>query len=42
MQPIVDAGQVVASLGQRILGRTALDDIIASGVGRGDRQEPAR
>ena len=27
MQPIVDAGQVVASLGQRILGRTALDDI---------------
>ncbi|MBE0693054.1 MAG: DNA-directed RNA polymerase subunit beta', partial [Aquamicrobium sp.] len=27
MQPIVDAGQVVASLGQRILGRTALEDI---------------
>src|SRR4029079_4790125 len=27
MQPIVDAGQVVASLGARILGRTALDDI---------------
>ena len=27
MQPIVDAGQVVASLGQRILGRTALDDV---------------
>lgn len=28
MQPIIDAGQVVASLGQRILGRTALVDII--------------
>ncbi len=28
MQAIVDAGQVVASLGQRILGRTALDDIL--------------
>ena len=28
MQAIVDAGQVVASLGQRILGRTALHDII--------------
>lgn len=28
MQPIVDAGQVVASLGQRILGRTALVDIL--------------
>ena len=27
MQPIVDAGQVVASIGQRVLGRTALDDI---------------
>src|SRR6266700_1451107 len=27
MQPIVDAGQVVASVGQRVLGRTALDDI---------------
>ena len=27
MQPIVDAGQVVASLGARVLGRTALDDI---------------
>jgi DNA-directed RNA polymerase subunit beta' len=27
MEPIVDAGQVVASLGQRILGRTAADDI---------------
>ncbi|GGD89962.1 DNA-directed RNA polymerase subunit beta' [Aureimonas endophytica] len=28
MQPIVDAGQVVATLGQRILGRTALGDIL--------------
>jgi DNA-directed RNA polymerase subunit beta' len=27
MESIVDAGQVVASLGQRILGRTAADDI---------------
>jgi DNA-directed RNA polymerase subunit beta' len=27
MEPIVDAGQVVASIGQRILGRTAADDI---------------
>ena len=27
MTAIVDAGQVVASLGQRVLGRTALDDI---------------
>ena len=28
MQPIVDAGQVVASIGQRVLGRTALEDIL--------------
>ncbi|WP_273790656.1 MULTISPECIES: DNA-directed RNA polymerase subunit beta' [unclassified Bartonella] len=28
MQPIVDAGQIVASIGQRILGRTALVDIL--------------
>ncbi|WP_455477385.1 DNA-directed RNA polymerase subunit beta' [Bartonella sp. B41] len=28
MQSIVDAGQIVASLGQRILGRTALVDIL--------------
>jgi DNA-directed RNA polymerase subunit beta' len=27
MEPIVDAGQIVASLGQRVLGRTAADDI---------------
>ncbi|KEG20076.1 DNA-directed RNA polymerase subunit beta' [Bartonella bacilliformis] len=28
MQPIIDAGQIVASLGQRILGRIALLDIL--------------
>ncbi|MFK4823390.1 DNA-directed RNA polymerase subunit beta' [Paenochrobactrum sp. BZR 588] len=28
MQPIVDAGQIVASIGQRVLGRTALDAIL--------------
>ena len=28
MTPIVDAGQVVASLGQRILGRTVLEDVV--------------
>ena len=28
MEPIVDSGQIVASLGQRILGRTAADDIV--------------
>ncbi len=28
VQAIVDAGQVVASLGQRVLGRTAADDVI--------------
>ena len=28
MEPIVDSGQVVASLGQRILGRTTADDIV--------------
>jgi len=27
MEPIVDAGQIVASIGQRVLGRTAADDI---------------
>ncbi|MBK1793499.1 DNA-directed RNA polymerase subunit beta' [Devosia sp. WQ 349] len=27
MEPIVDAGQVVASIGQRILGRTTADDV---------------
>ena len=27
MEAIIDAGQVVASIGQRVLGRTALDDI---------------
>ncbi|MEM1376373.1 MAG: DNA-directed RNA polymerase subunit beta' [Pseudomonadota bacterium] len=28
MTPIVDAGQVVASLGQRVLGRTSLKDVV--------------
>src|SRR5690606_12567996 len=28
MQPIVDAGQIVAPIGQRVLGRTALDPIL--------------
>ncbi|MCI5075475.1 DNA-directed RNA polymerase subunit beta' [Oricola sp.] len=28
MSPIVDAGQIVASLGQRILGRTVLEDVV--------------
>ncbi len=28
MEPIVDSGQIVASLGQRILGRTTADDIV--------------
>jgi len=28
MEPIVDAGQIVASLGQRILGRTTADDVV--------------
>ncbi|SKA11802.1 DNA-directed RNA polymerase subunit beta' [Consotaella salsifontis] len=28
MQPIVDAGQVVATIGQRVLGRTAMEDIV--------------
>ena len=33
MQAIVDAGQVVASLGSRILGRTAAEDIIDPATG---------
>jgi DNA-directed RNA polymerase subunit beta' len=33
MQPIVDAGQVVASIGQRVLGRTALEDIVNPATG---------
>ncbi|WP_011581154.1 MULTISPECIES: DNA-directed RNA polymerase subunit beta' [Chelativorans] len=33
MQPIVDAGQVVASIGQRVLGRTALDDVVNPATG---------
>ena len=33
MQPIVDAGQVVASIGQRVLGRTALEDVVDPATG---------
>ncbi|WP_173931824.1 DNA-directed RNA polymerase subunit beta' [Chelativorans sp. Marseille-P2723] len=33
MQPIVDAGQVVASIGQRVLGRTALEDVLHPATG---------
>ncbi|MBI4045927.1 MAG: DNA-directed RNA polymerase subunit beta', partial [Devosia nanyangense] len=33
MEPIVDAGQIVATLGQRILGRTAADDIFNPATG---------
>ena len=33
MTPIVDAGQVVASIGQRVLGRTALKDIVDNKTG---------
>ena len=33
MQPIVDAGQIVAPIGQRVLGRTALDPIINPATG---------
>ena len=34
MQAIVDSGQVVASLGSRILGRTTVDDIIDPATGK--------
>ena len=37
MQAIVDSGQVVASLGQRVLGRTAAEDVIAPAHRQGDR-----
>ena len=33
--PSIDAGEVVVSLGDRALGRTAADDIIAPGHGQG-------
>ncbi|SER01298.1 DNA-directed RNA polymerase subunit beta' [Faunimonas pinastri] len=33
MEPIVDAGHVVASLGQRILGRTTAEDIVHPATG---------
>ena len=42
MQAIVDAGQVVASLGQRVLGRTAAEDVVAPGDRQGHRRRPAR
>src|SRR5690606_28460691 len=32
MEPIIDSGQVVASLGQRILGRVSADDIYVPGT----------
>ena len=41
-RPIVDAGQVVASLGSRILGRTDGRGHHRSGDRRGDRRRPAR
>ena len=34
MRAIVDAGTVVASLGQRILGRTSADDVNATPTGK--------
>ena len=34
MQAIIDSGQVVATLGQRVLGRTAAEDVIAPGTGK--------
>jgi DNA-directed RNA polymerase subunit beta' len=33
MEPIVDAGQIVATLGQRILGRTAAEDVVNPSTG---------
>ncbi|MFZ2101073.1 MAG: DNA-directed RNA polymerase subunit beta', partial [Oricola sp.] len=33
MSPIVDSGQIVASIGQRVLGRTALEDIVQPATG---------
>ena len=37
-RPIIDAGEVIASLGLRILGRTAADDIKDPAIGRRDRR----
>jgi DNA-directed RNA polymerase subunit beta' len=34
MEPIVDAGQIVATLGQRILGRTAAEDVLNPATGK--------
>jgi DNA-directed RNA polymerase subunit beta' len=33
MQAVVDSGQVVATLGQRVLGRTAAEDLVAPATG---------
>src|SRR3546814_925901 len=34
MEPIIDSGQVVASIGQRILGRTVAEDVIHPETGK--------
>jgi DNA-directed RNA polymerase subunit beta' len=34
MQAVVDSGQVIASLGQRVLGRTAAEDVTAPATGK--------
>ncbi|MBN9009874.1 MAG: DNA-directed RNA polymerase subunit beta', partial [Rhizobiales bacterium] len=34
MQAVIDSGQVVATLGQRVLGRTAAEDVIAPATGK--------
>src|SRR5205823_5229210 len=34
MQAVVDAGRVIASLGQRVLGRTAAEDVVAPATGK--------
>ncbi|WP_421723978.1 DNA-directed RNA polymerase subunit beta' [Bauldia sp.] len=33
MQAVIDSGQIVATLGQRVLGRTAAEDVIAPATG---------
>jgi DNA-directed RNA polymerase subunit beta' len=38
MAPVVDAGEVIVSLGQRVLGRTAAEDVINNADRRSDRQ----
>src|SRR5207248_8303581 len=34
MQAIVDSGQIIASLGQRVLGRTVAEDVVAPATGK--------